>query len=288
MDKITVKGIDVRYKRIDEDDYISLTDIAQFKNADAPKDVVRNWLRNKETITFLGLWESLNNPDFKGVEFDSFKTQAGYNAFTLSPEQWVERTGAIGITTSRGRYSSGTFAHIDIAFEFASWVSAEFKLYIIYEYQRLKAKEQESLEWTAKRELAKVNYRIHTDAIKENLIVPELTQKQISFLYANEADLLNVALFGKTASEWKSENRDKNGNMRDHATIEQLLVLANLESYNSILIAQELPQKDRIVLLNETARKQLEVLLIGSTNKDRLLAMPKKKKEKEREDEDIA
>jgi hypothetical protein len=275
IEKLTVKGIDVRYSRINQNDYISLTDIAQFKNPNAPKDVVKHWLRNKETIAFLGLWETLNNPDFNGVEFDSFKNEAGYNAFTLSPEQWVEKTGAIGITTSRGRYSQGTFAHRDIAFEFASWVSVEFKLYFIYEYQRLKENEQKALERTAKRELAKVNYRIHTDAIKENLIVPELTQKQINFVYANEADMLNVALFGKTASEWRTKNPGKKGNMRDYANVEQLLVLANLESYNAILLEQGLPQSERIVLLNKTARKQLETLMSTIIKNDKLLALPK-------------
>ena len=274
-DKMTVKGIDVRYSRINQNDYISLTDIAKFKNANSPKDVVKNWLRSKETIAFLGLWETLNNPDFKGVEFDSFKNEAGYNAFTLSPEQWVERTNAIGITTSRGRYSEGTFAHRDIAFEFATWVSVEFKLYFIYEYQRLKAEEQKALEWTAKRELARVNYRIHTDAIKEKLIVPNLTKKQISYVYANEADMLNVALFGRTASEWKIENENLKGNMRDYASVEQLLVLANLESYNAILIEQNIPQAERIVLLNKTARKQLETLMTTIIKTEKLLALPK-------------
>jgi hypothetical protein len=273
--KVTVKGIEVRYSRINQNDYISLTDIAQFKNPKAPKDVVKNWLRSKETIAFLGLWEMLNNPNFKGVEFDSFKNEAGYNAFTLSPEQWIEKTGAIGITTSRGRYSQGTFAHKDIAFEFASWVSIEFKLYFIYEFQRLKADEQKTLEWTAKRELAKVNYRIHTDAIKENLIVPELSQKQVSFVYANEADMLNVALFGKTASQWRTKNSGKEGNMRDYASVEQLLVLANLESYNAILIEQGLSQAERIILLNKTARKQLESLMNARIEYDRLLALHK-------------
>jgi hypothetical protein len=275
-EKMSVQGIEVRYKQINDKDFISLTDIAQFKNPNAPKDVVKNWLRNKETIAFLGLWETLNNPDFKGVEFDSFRNEAGYNAFTLSPEQWIEKTGAIGITTSRGRHSQGTFAHKDIAFEFASWVSVEFKLYFIYEFQRLKENEQKALEWTAKRELAKINYRIHTDAIKENLIVPQLTQKQMSFVYANEADMLNVALFGKTAGEWRDENLDKQGNMRDYASVEQLLVLANLESYNAILIEQGLAQAQRISLLNKTARKQLESLMSVRIEHNKLLALPDK------------
>jgi hypothetical protein len=225
-------------------------------------------------VTHLGLWETLNNPDFKGVEFDSFKNQAGYNAFTLSPEQWIEKTGAIGITTSRGRYSKGTFAHTDIAFEFASWISAEFKLYIIYEYQRLKADELKTLEWTAKRELARINYLIQTDAIKENLIVPELSSTQASFVYANEADMLNVALFGKTANEWKAKNPEKKGNMRDYASIEQLLVIANLESYNAILINQGLSQAERIMLLNKTARKQIETLTREKIEAKKLLVLP--------------
>jgi len=278
-DKITVKGVDVRYKRVDQEDYISLTDIARFKSDNA-KDVIKNWLRKKETIAFLGLWETLNNADFKGVEFDLFRNEAGYNAFTLSPEQWVERTNAIGILPGRGRYSQGIFAHKDIAFEFASWISVEFKLYMIHEFQRLKEEEQEALEWTAKRELAKVNYIIHTDAIKENLIVPELTQGQISFLYANEADMLNVALFGKTAGEWRRENPDKKGNMRDHACVEQLLVIANMESYNAILIDRKYTQSERIVLLNRTARKQLETLLAAKISREKMLVQQKVKKNK--------
>lgn len=275
-EKITVKGIDISYKKGSGADYISLTDIARFKNAKAPKDAIKNWLRNKETISFLGLWETLNNPSFNGVEFDSFKNEAGYNAFTLSPEQWVEKTGAIGITTGRGRYSEGTFAHNDIAMEFANWISVEFRLYMIKEFQRLKADEQKALEWTVKRELAKINYRIHTDAIKENLIVPELDETQKSFVYASEADMLNTALFGKTAAQWRKVNPDKKGNIRDWATVEQLLVLANMESYNAILIQQGLPQYDRITLLNETARKQLETLLSAQIRQGRLLALPKK------------
>jgi len=262
-DKMTVKGIDVRYSRINQKDYISLTDIAQFKNANAPKDVVKNWLRSKETIAFLGLWETLNNPDFKGVEFDSFRNQAGYNAFTLSPEQWIEKTGAIGITTSRGRYSKGTFAHTDIAFEFASWVSAEFKLYIIYEYQRLKADEQKTLEWTAKRELAKINYRIQTDAIKENL-VPILTEKQKQFVYQDEADVLNVALFGHTAKQWREANPEKakeGFNVRDFSNMHQLLVLSSMELHNADMIKAGIKQSERIQKLNDMARFQLPILI---------------------------
>jgi len=273
VEKMSVKGIDIRYSRINQDDYISLTDIAKYKNAEAPNDVIKNWLRNRMTIESLGLWEGLNNPSFKPVEFDGFRKEAGLNSFVLSPTKWIERTNAIGITVSAGKYG-GTYAHNDIALEFANWVSVEFRLYLIKEFQRLKAEEQKALDWTAKRELAKVNYRIHTDAIKENLIVPKLTQKQISFVYANEADMLNVALFGKTASEWRIKNHDKKGNMRDYANVEQLLVLANLESYNAILVEQGMPQAERIVLLNKTARKQLETLMNARIKYDKLLALP--------------
>ena len=272
--KVTVKGVEVGYKTIDQDKYISLTDIARYKNAESPNDVIKNWLRNRMTIEFLGIWEQLNNPGFKPVEFDGFRAEAGLNSFVLSPTKWIEKTNAIGIIATSGKYG-GTYAHNDIAMEFANWVSVEFRLYIIKEFQRLKAEEQKTLEWTAKRELAKVNYRIHTDAIKENLIVPELTEPQISYVYASEADMLNVALFGKMAWQWRKANPDKKGNIRDYAGIEQLLVLANLESYNAILIEQDLPQSKRIVLLNKTARKQLETLTSARIRSDKLLALPK-------------
>ncbi|MCL2294056.1 MAG: KilA-N domain-containing protein [Spirochaetes bacterium] len=272
--KMSVKGIDIRYNRINQNDYISLTDIAKFKNTENPNDVIKNWLRNRMTIEFLGIWEGLNNPDFKPVEFDGFRKEAGLNSFVLSPTRWIEQTNAIGLIVASGKYG-GTFAHNDIAMEFANWVSVEFRLYFIKEFQRLKAEEQKALEWTAKRELAKINYRIHTDAIKENLIVPDLSKKQISYVYANEADMLNVALFGKTAGEWKTMNADLKGNMRDYASVEQLLVLANLESYNAILIEQNIPQEERIVLLNKTARKQLETLLATMIKTEKLLGLPK-------------
>jgi kilA, N-terminal/APSES-type HTH DNA-binding domain protein len=258
---IDVQGYQVGLKGINKENYISLTDIARYKNADAPADVVKNWMRSRATIDFLGLWEELNNPNVNVVEIDQFKNQAGSNAFTMSPKKWIDATNAIGIYSSSGKYSGGTYAHQDIAFEFASWVSAEFKLYLIKEFQRLKVAEQQELEWTSKRELAKVNYRIHTDAIKENLIVPTLNERQISYVYASEADVLNVALFGKTAAEWREENPDKKGNIRDYATVEQLLVVANMESYNAILIAQGLPQAERLKLLNTMADSQLRVLL---------------------------
>jgi hypothetical protein len=246
-EKMQVQGIDIQYKQVNEHDFISLTDIARYRNSDYPSDIIQNWMRNRSTVEFLGLWERLYNTNFNYLEFEVIDKEAGRNAFVLTPKRWIESVNAAGMITKQGRYAE-TFAHKDIAFKFASWISVEFELYIIKEFQRLKADEQKALEWTAKRELAKVNYRIHTDAIKDNLIVPKLTQKQISFVYANEADILNVALFGKTAGDWRLENPGKKGNMRDYASVEQLLVLANLESYNSILIEQKLEQAERIVL----------------------------------------
>ena len=245
-----------------EEDYISLTDMARHKNPIAPKDVVKNWLRLRSTIDFLGLWEELNNPNFKGVEFDSFKSHAGENAFTVSPQQWVKATNAIGIVSKSGRYGGGTYAHKDIAFEFASWLSPEFKLYIIKDYQRLKEDEGHrlALDWNVKRILAKANYRIHTDAIKMNLIPPELPRVQQGYVYADEADVLNVALFGKTAKQWKQENPGTKGNMRDFASIEQLLVLANLENINALLIEQGIPQQERLEKLHATALYQIETI----------------------------
>jgi len=273
MDKLTVKGIDVSYRKMNDADYISLTDIARFKSPQ-PNKVIENWMRNRVTIEYLGLWETLNNPDFKHLEFEGFRKEAGLNAFLLSPQKWTDMTGAIGIMSKSGK-GGGTYAHKDIAFKFASWVSVEFELYIIREFQRLKENEQQALEWTAKRELAKVNYRIHTDAIKENLIVPHLSAAQINFVYANEADLLNVALFGKTAGSWRTENPDLKGNIRDYASIEQLLVLANLESYNAVLIEEKKSQSERIVLLNKTAGKQLETLLNTQIDRTKILGLPK-------------
>lgn len=258
---IHAKDIDIGIYTTDfENDYISLTDIARYKS-DEPKDVIKNWLRRKDTIEFLGLWELLHNPDFKGVEFDAFKNEAGTNAFTLAPQKWIENTNAIGIVSKSGRYG-GTFAHSDIALEFASWISAEFKLYIIKDYKRLKTDENSrlSLDWNFHREISKINYRIHTDAIKDNLILPELTPGQISFTYASEADMLNVILFGMTAKEWRENSDGKQGNIRDAASINQLLVLANLESYNAVLINQNKSQKDRMILLRELAINQLRTI----------------------------
>jgi hypothetical protein len=234
-----------------------LTDIARYKSDEA-KDVIKNWMRSKDTIEFLGLWEKLHNNNFKGVEFDSFRNQAGSNALTMSPTKWIETTGAIGIVCKSGRYG-GTYAHSDIAFEFASWISAEFKLYIIMDYKRLKADENSrfSLNWNLNSEISKLNYKIHTDAIKENLIPKELTPAQVQLVYASEADVLNVALFGQTAKQWKASNPGLKGNMRDYASLNELLVLANMESYNAILIENGIEQRDRMIELRKTARRQL-------------------------------
>ena len=269
---VSVQGIDVKYKRINEKDYISLSDIARFREGEYPSDVIRTWLRTYRTIEFLGIWEKLHNPNFNSVEFDRVKDEAPENGFVMTPKRWVETTNAIGIIQSMGKYAD-ILAHKDIAFKFASWLSVEFELYMVKEFQRLKENEQAHLQWSAKRELAKVNYHIHTDAIKEN-IVPTLTDKQKNFVYADEADLLNVALFGMTASEWraKNPNRKANENIRDYADIHQLIVLSNMESYNAIMIADKLPQDVRMERLNQTARQQLQVL----TQVENKFYLPKK------------
>lgn len=257
--KIIVKDATIRTLHKDGMDYICITDIARQKNAVEPKDVVKNWMRSKNTIEYLGLWEILNNPSFKGVEFDPLLKEAGSNAFTLSPSRWVETTNAIGILIKNGA-NGGTFAQRDIAFKFASWVSAEFELYLIKEFQRLKEEEQKALGWSAKRELSKINYRIHTDAIKEHLIPPRISPQQSSIIYANEADVLNIAMFGITAKEWREQNPDKKGNVRDYATMNQLICLSNMESLNAILIQEGLSQADRLLKLNEIAIHQMQVL----------------------------
>ena len=260
-DTIEAKGFAIQiYTEDFRNDYISLTDIARYKNMHEPKDVVKNWLRVRDTIEFLGLWETIHNPNFKGVEFDSFRKEAGTNAFTLSPQRWIENTNAIGIISKSGR-GGGTFAHPDIAMEFASWISAEFKLYLIQDYKRLKLDENSklSLEWNLNREISKINYKIHTDAIKEYLL-EDLTNEQLSYKYASEADMLNVALFNKRAKQWREENSDLKGNMRDYASLNELLVLANMESYNAILIGKGMEQKERMVELRKLARKQLTSL----------------------------
>ncbi len=259
--RITVRGTDIAVIRRGDEDYISLTDIAKSRNPDHPDDLIRNWLRNRNTLELLGIWEQLHNAAFNPVEFDGIKKQAGLNSFTLTPKQWIEKTAAIGIESRAGRYG-GTYAHTDVAFEFASWVSVEFKLYLIKEFQRLKEDENRrlSLAWNLNRTLAKINYRLHTDAIQTHLIPAEVTAKQAAFTYANEADLLNVALFGQTAREWRDANPGKEGNMRDHATLEQLLVLANLENMNAEFIHMELPQGERLKRLNAIAIRQMRTL----------------------------
>ena len=255
---IEAKGFSIQiYTEDFKNDYISLTDIARYKNVHEPKDVVKNWLRVRDTIEFLGLWETIYNPNFKGVEFDSFRKEAGTNAFTLSPQRWIENTSAIGIVSKSGR-GGGTFAHPDIAMEFASWISAEFKLYLIQDYKRLKLDENSklSLGWNLNREISKINYKIHTDAIKEYLL-KDLTNEQLSYKYASEADMLNVALFNKRAKQWREENPELKGNMRDYASLNELLVLANMESYNAILIGKGMDQKERMIELRKLARTQL-------------------------------
>ncbi len=258
--KIEVKGITVTFTQTQQEEYICITDIAKYKNHEAPRDIIKNWMRSKNTIELLGLWEKLNNPDFKQVEFDLFRNEAGYNHFVLSPQKWIATTQAIGLQSKSGRYG-GTYAHIDIALEFASWVSVEFKFYLIKEFQHLKRQQSKDLDWNIKRQLTKINYHIHTDAIKENLIPQHLSKQQISDIYANEADLLNVALFGKTAKQWREQNPDKDGNIRDYANVSQLVCLANMESLNALLIDEGLAQSERLQKLNQSAIQQMQILL---------------------------
>ncbi|MBW2630586.1 MAG: KilA-N domain-containing protein [Deltaproteobacteria bacterium] len=258
--KIEILDREIALQTRNKEDYICITDIARYKNSDRTDDLIRNWLRNRNTIEFLGIWEHLNNPDFKPVEFDGFKKQAGLNSFTLTPKQWIEKTGAIGIFSKAGRYG-GTYAHKDIAFEFASWISVEFKLYLIKEFQRLKEEDFKQLGWDIKRNLAKINYRIHTDAIKENLVPPELTPQQINLVYATEADVLNMALFGMTAKDWRENNRGKKGNIRDYANVSHLVCLSNLENLNALFINEDLAQKDRLIKLNAIAIQQMKLLI---------------------------
>lgn len=263
---IVVLNTDVKIKTVEQDDFICLTDIAKSKSPEHPDDLIRNWLRNRNTLEFLGIWEQLNNPRFNSVEFDGIKSQAGLNSFAITPKQWIASTHAIGLTSKAGRYG-GTYAHRDIAFEFAAWVSVEFKLYLIKEFQRLKEDEQQQLGWDVKRQLTKINYRIHTDAVKQNLIPPTLTPQQTSSVYASEADLLNVALFGKTAKQWREENPGKEGNIRDYSNVSQLVCLANLETLNAHLIQQAVPQAQRLTLLNNTAIQQMRLLTADNSMK---------------------
>lgn len=274
-EKLHAKGLEIAiYTEDFRNEYISLTDIAKYRNADDPRFVIQNWMRARDVIDFLGIWELLHNPDFNRVNFEAVKNEAGYNRFVMTPTKWIEQTGARGIICKAGRYGGGTFAHADIAMEFASWVSPEFKLYMMKDYRRLKLDENSrlSLSWNLNREVSKLNYRVHTDAIKQNLVLPDLTPEQKSFVYADEADVLNVALFGQTARQWRDVNPSKKGNIRDYATIQQLLVLANMESYNAILITQGMPQNIRMQSLRDMAVKQLDTL--NSLSVDNLPQLP--------------
>ena len=259
MKTLIVKKQAINITLVDNEEYISLTDIARYKNRENPKGVIQNWIRNRNTIDFLGIWELIHNPNFKGIEFEAFKKEAGLNSFTLAPQKWIESTDAIGLVSKSGK-GGGTYAHRDIAFEFASWVSVEFKIYLIQEFERLKENEQREIGWSAKRELSKINYIIHTDAIKNNLIPKELTNKQVNLVYAEEADVLNMALFGMTAKEWREKNPNKKGNIRDYAGINELICLANLENTNSIFINEGMRQSERLYKLNQIAISQMKIL----------------------------
>ena len=261
---ILVEGSEITVFAVKEQDYISLTDMV--RGIDNGLVLIEKWLRNKNTIEFLGIWEEIYNPDFNSPEFEGIKNQAGLNRFALSVKQWVEKTRSIGIVAKAGRYG-GTYAHKDIAFEFASWISPKFKIYLIKEFQRLKEEEQKQLGWDIRRNLARINYRIHTDAIKENLIPAALKPQQISFVYASEADVLNVALFGKTAKQWRDENPDNDGNIRDYANMSQLVCLANMESLNAVLIQDGLEQAERLTRLNQVAISQMKILVDGNATK---------------------
>ncbi len=261
--KIEVQGTAIAIVSLNKQDFISLTDMAKKFGDDV---LIYSWMRNRNTLEFIGIWEQIHNPGFKGLEFETFRKQAGLNSFSLTPRKWIEATGAIGFQSRAGRYGGGTYAHKDIAFEFGSWLSPEFKLYLIKEFQRLKDEENDRLQlgWNLQRTLAKINYRIHTDAIKETLIPPTVTKNQAAMVYAEEADVLNVALFGHTAKQWRDAHPDAEGNVRDHATLEQLVVLTNLESLNSVLIRQGLPLAARLFRLNEIAITQMRTLLKSS------------------------
>lgn len=265
MAKIFVQNTYITIITSRAEDYISLTDLAKYKSDD-PNSVIANWMRNRNTIEYLGIWEQLYNPSFKPTEFEGFRMQAGLNAFTLSPKKWIESTNAIGIVAKSGRYG-GTFAHKDIAFKFASWISVEFELYIVKEFQRLKAEEQKMLGWSAKRELSKINYRIHTDAIKTHLLPAEITREQASLVYADEADVLNVAMFGKTARQWREDNPELKGNIRDYASVNELICLSNMENLNALFIEQGIPQPERLIKLNKIAIHQMQILESGDNER---------------------
>ena len=258
MAKIKVNDTEISVISFEEKDYISLTDMV--RNIENGLALIEKWLRNKNTIEFMGIWEEMYNPIFNSPEFEGIKNEAGLNRFVMSVKQWISKTNAIGIVAKSGRYG-GTYAHKDLAFEFASWVSPQFKLYLIREYQRLKDEEQKQLGWSAKRELSKINYRIHTDAIKRNIIPEEVTPQQASIIYANEADVLNVAMFGMTAKQWRDANPDKKGNIRDYATINELICLSNMENLNAVFIDQGIPQGERLIKLNQIAIQQMHVLV---------------------------
>jgi hypothetical protein len=260
VERINVQGNEISIISKEREDYISLTDIAKYRNKADPFAIINNWMRSRSTIEFLGLWEKLSNPDFEPLEFERFRSEAGSNYFVLSPQRWIEFTHAIGLISKSGRYG-GTFAHKDIAFEFASWISSEFKLYLIKEFQRLKDAEHKQLGWDIRRNLAKINYRIHTDAIKENLIPPELTAPQINLIYASEADVLNMALFGMTAKQWRDSHPGEKGNIRDYADVSQLVCLSNLENLNALFIQEKMPQAERLGKLNQIAIQQMRLLL---------------------------
>ncbi|WP_195621745.1 KilA-N domain-containing protein [Bacteroides clarus] len=271
MAKIIVQDTLITVLNFEEQDYISLTDMASAKEGDSrAADVIKNWIRSRYTIEFLGTWEVIHNPNFKVVEFDHFRKSAGLPSFVLSASEWIERTNAIGIIVKKGRYG-GTYAHKDIAFEFGSAISVPFKLYLIEEFQRLKTEEQRQLGWSVKRELSKINYRIHTDAIKQNLIPPEVTPAQASIIYANEADVLNVAMFGMTAKQWRETNPDLKGNIRDYATVNELICLSNMENLNAVFIEQGMTQRERLVKLNQIAIHQMNILGNSDNNNHRLL-----------------
>jgi hypothetical protein len=272
---VQVLNQDIRLQPVSGSDYICLTDIARHKDEKRTDYLISNWLRNRNTIEFLGLWEQINNPSFNPIEFDGIKSQAGLNSFILTAKQWIERTGAVGLQAKAGRYG-GTYAHADIAFEFAAWISVEFKLYLIKEFQRLKDSERQTLGWDIRRNLAKINYRIHTDAIQTHLIPAQLSKAQISFVYASEADLLNMALFGQTAAQWREANSEAKGNIRDQATGAQLVCLSNLENLNALFIGQSLPQSERLTRLNQIAIQQMKLL----TANERTPQLPEEKEEK--------
>lgn len=271
MAKIIVQNTQINVLNFKEQDYISLTDMASAKEGDSrAADVIKNWIRSRYTIEFLGTWEIIHNPNFKVVEFDHFRKSAGLPSFVLSASEWIEQTNAIGIIVKKGRYG-GTYAHKDVAFEFGSAISVPFKLYLIEEFQRLKTEEQQQLGWSAKRELSKINYRIHTDAIKQNLIPQEVTSAQASIIYANEADVLNVAMFGMTAKQWREANPELKGNIRDYATINELICLSNMENLNAVFIEQSMTQRERLVKLNQIAIHQMNILGNGDKDNRKLL-----------------